>query len=309
MASKLKSVLFSAFKKAYKLLGGTGVKKVPGVLAAKSFLFQLLWPNRSSIVEIQGSKMYVNPEGLPKGFRNTFQAYIVRNGWEELTTEMFKKVVKKGDIVVDLGANIGYFSLLAARLVGSEGKVYAFEPEPRNYSLLLKNMELNGYDNIVPVPKAVSNVSGTIRFFLHSKDTGAHTIYQPLHGEREFKESIEVQAVALDEFFKDKECPINVIKMDIEGAETAALLGMDRIISENENLKMFIEFHPPGIKRSGDSLLGFARRLLEGYHFSVMAIGDYARGKKYLKINTVDELMNFCRGGRTVNLFVEKSGR
>lgn len=309
MTSRLESVLFSAFKKAYRLLGGTGVKKVPGVLAIKSFLFQLLWPNKSSIVEIQGSKMYVNPEGLPKGFKDTFQAYIIRNGWEELTTEMFKKVVKKGDTVVDLGANIGYFSLLAARLVGSEGKVYAFEPEPMNYELLLKNIELNGYDNIVPVPKAVSNVSGTIRFFLHSKDTGAHTIYQPLHGEREFKESIEVQAVTLDEFFKGKEHPIDVIKVDVEGAEVAVLLGMDRIIRQNESLKMFIEFHPPGIRRRGDSSQEFARRLLEGYHFSILAIGDYTMRKEYLKINTVDELMNFCKGGKTVNLFVEKSGR
>jgi FkbM family methyltransferase len=207
---------------------------------------------------------------------------------------------------VDLGANIGYFSLLAARLVGREGKVYAFEPEPRNFGLLLKNIELNGYNNIVAVQKAVSNISGSISLFLHVKDTGAHTIYQPEHAEKEFGECIEVQTVTVDEFFEDKEQRIDVIKMDIEGAEMAALLGMDRVIRENENLKMFIEFHPPGIRRRGDSLEGFARRLLEDYDFSIMAIGDYTMRKEYLKINTVKELVDFCKGGKTVNLFVEK---
>ena len=264
-------------------------------------LSRVLWSS-NPVVEVQGSKMYVNPEGLPKNYIKTFQAYIISGGPEKLTTEMFKNVVKEGDVVLDLGANIGYYSLLAARLVGEKGKVYAFEPEPVNYSLLLKNIELNGYDNIVAVQKAVSNVAGKVRLFLDKKDTGAHTIYQP-DDEREFT---EVESVILDDFFKAKEHPINVIKMDVEGAEMAAFSGMDRIIRESENLKMFVEFYFPGMKRAGNAPREFARRLLEDYHFSILAIGEYTKDRKYLKINKVDELMDLCKGERAANLFLER---
>jgi len=270
-------------------------------LAIYLSLSRVLWSS-NPVVEVQGSKMYVNPEGLPKNYIKTFQAYIISGGPEKLTTEMFKNVVKEGDVVLDLGANVGYYSLLAARLIGEKGKVYAFEPEPVNYSLLLKNIELNGYDNIVAVQKAVSNVAGKVRLFLDKKDTGAHTIYQP-DDEREFT---EVESVILDDFFKDKEHPINVIKMDVEGAEMAAFSGMARIIRESENLKMFVEFYFPGMKRAGNAPREFARRLLEDYHFSILAIGEYTKDRKYLKINNVDELMDLCKGERAANLFLER---
>ena len=174
---ELKSILFSAFQRAYRLVEGTGIGKTPGVWAAYSFLFQHLWTNKS-IIEVQGGKMYVNPDGLPQRYREAFRGYII-SIWEKLTTEKFKEVVREGDVVVDLGANMGYFTLLAARLVGKEGKVYAFEPEPINYSLLVKNVELNGYDNVVTVPKAVSHQSGIVRLFRSDEDIGreqSHTV-------------------------------------------------------------------------------------------------------------------------------------
>lgn len=309
MLSELKPNLFSAFLKVAKFLTGRGIGKIPGVYAIYKFLFQHLW-SYETITEIQGSKMYVNPDNLPKSFRWLFLDYIMFSVREELTTELFEKVVKEGDIVVDLGANIGYYTLLAARLVGKKGKVYAFEPEPINYSLLIKNIELNGYDNIVPVQKAVSNTAGTVRLFLAYKSTEGHAIYQPNNAiyqpNNKKREFVEVESVTLDEFFKDKKCPINVIKMDIEGAEIAAFLGMGRLLRENKNLKLFVEFNPFRIRRSGVSPEDFARMLLEDYGFSILAIGDYTKDKKYLKINNVGELMNLCRGGGNVNLFLEK---
>ena len=300
--SRLKPILFSTFEQAHKLLWGTGIGRIPGVNVVSALLFERLWPDKSPVVEIQGSKMYVDSKGLPKGFRRTLQTYAMRKTWEELTTDLFKEVVKEGNVVVDLGANIGYYSLLAARLVGSKGRVYAFEPEPTNYSLLLKNIELNGYHNIIPVSKAVSNAVGTVRLFLDNQDTGAHTICEP--GKK--GKPIEVESVTLDEFFKDREPRIDVIKMDIEGAEMSALVGMDRILKENNDLRIFVEFYLPGIARSGSSPQEFIRRLLEDYHFSVLAIGEYTKDRKYLKIDKVDELMDFCKGEKTANLFLER---
>lgn len=301
MFSKPKSILFSAFQKACQLVEGTGISKIPGIWAVYCFLFKYLWTNKS-VIEVQGSKMYVNPDQLPERYREAFRGYITTN-WEKLTTEKFKEVIKEGDVVVDLGASIGYFTLLASRLVGREGKVYAFEPEPINYSLLVKNIDLNGYDNVVPVQKAVSHASGVVRLFRSDEDIGNSTIFQYGDG----RESVEVESTTLDEFFKDKEHRVDVIKMDIEGAEMAALLGMDRIIRENKNLKIFSEFYPSLMRAMGYSPEGFARKLTDDYHFSILPIDRLPiRKKKQPRINSVDELMNLLKRGDVVNLFLER---
>ena len=303
MFYKVKSILFPAFQRACKLVEGTGISKILGVWAVYHFLFQHLWTNES-IIEIQGSKMYVNTDSLPNRYGEAVRYYITFRNWERLTTEMFKKVVKEGDVVVDLGAIMGYFTLLAARLVGKEGKVYAFEPAPINHSLLVRNIELNGYDNVVPLQKAVSNVAGTVKLFISDEDIGNNTIYQ-YGDDREF---VEVESVALDEFFKDKEHRVDVIKMDIEGAEMAAILGMDRIIKENKNLKIFAEFYPSLIRAMGYSPEDFVHKLMDDYHLSILPIGPLPRGmRSHPKISSVDELMQLSEREGCVFTFLERT--
>jgi FkbM family methyltransferase len=300
--SRPRAWLASDFQKVTKRLWGTGIGKIPGVYAIHGFLFQLLKPGQS-IIEVRGSKMYVDPKGLPKSYIKTFQALMLSSAWEELTTRLFEEAIKEGNVILDLGANIGYFTLLAARLTGEKGRVYSFEPEPTNYSLLLKNIELNGYDNVVAMQKVVTDIAGKVKLFIDSKDTGAHSIFRPGTS----REYIEVESVVPDEFFKDKEHSIDVVKMDVEGAEASVLKGMERIIKENEKLVIFMEFYPGAIKRAGSSPEEFARKLIEDYRFSVLAIGEYTTDKKYLKINSVDELMKLCKGGKTANLLLKRS--
>ena len=68
--------------------------------------------------------------------------------------------------VVDIGANYGSYTLIASKLVGNDGRVYAFEPEPGNYDILVKNIEMNGYTNVTPIRKAVSNKQGKVRLYV-----------------------------------------------------------------------------------------------------------------------------------------------
>ena len=325
----IKSTLLSGYEKIFQLLQRTGIGRIPGVKGVHHFLYYFLnellwlwprlWPDKK-IIEIQGSKMYVNVHDKDLSMRRTFRAYALRRVHEESTTKLFKKVVKEGDVIVDLGANLGYFTLLAAKLAGKRGKVYSFEPEPRNYNYLLKNIELNGYDNVFAIPKAVSDRSGKVKLYICPYDSGHHTIhryggikaYKPNFIDDK-KDFVEIETVTLDEFFKGTKQPISVIKMDVEGAEMLALSGMDKVVKESENLKMFVEFFPLLIKEMGSSPEEFIRRLLEDYHFSIFIIGhdysmrDCAPDEGYLKINSVDELMNLCKGETDhVNLFLKR---
>ena len=149
--------------------------------------------------------------------------------------------------------------------------------------------------------KAVSDRTGTTRLFINKVAPGDHTIYQSDDG----GESVEIETVTLDDYFKDKRHPVNVIKMDIEGAEMAALLGMERIIRENEHLKIFTEFNPSFINKSGYKAEEYAYRLLEHGGFSAIVIFDYIKNRDYTRVNSVDEIIKLCENLRFVNLFVE----
>lgn len=309
---RARSILISALEKASRLLGSIGVNRLPGTRAVYHFLNELLWlwPTRS-IRQIEGSRMYLNPHER-EPMRTAFRGFIRSCGKERLTTQMFKQVVKDGYTVVDIGANIGYFTLLAGRLVGKKGKVYAFEPEPQNYSVLCQNIALNRYDNVVPLQKAVSNIFGMVRLYLSKTDVGAHTLRRqhahPQFDTSQLGESTEVESVTLDGFLEDKRQPIDVIKMDMEGAEMAALLGMDRVIRENQNLKMFIEFYPSAIREMGYSPEEFIHSLLEKYGFSITVIDELRTTvAQSVKVSSVDEVINLCQDEeRIVNLFLER---
>ena len=304
MASRIKSVLFSGFNKIINLVAGTGLGKIPGARAAYHFIFKTLWPDRN-IIEVEGSKMYVNLKD-ELVLRKTFEAYITTPHWDELTSNIFKEVVKEGDVVLDLGANLGYYSLLASKLVGKQGKVYAFEPEPRNYRLLCQNIELNGYENIVPFQKAVSDQSAKVRLALSNEDSGAHTIREHT-GSDEYQDSVEVEAVKLDEFFADKTRRVNVVKMDVEGSEPKAFVGMERIMSENKDLKIFVEFFPALLQEAGCPAEEFARRLMKDYRFSVTALDDDWKGGRRQKVSSVADLMEFLGDKLIINLFLERN--
>ncbi|MFH1671324.1 MAG: FkbM family methyltransferase [Candidatus Portnoybacteria bacterium] len=315
---RLKLNLFKVLKKIYSFLIGTGIhRKLPFMAPIYDFLFRYFWPY-PEIIEIQGSKMYINVREKDPEMRKTFRTYAFDRIHEESTTNLFKKTIKKGDVVVDLGANIGYFTLLAAKLAGKEGKVYSFEPEPRNYNYLLKNIGLNGYKNILAMQKAVSDRNGTTKLYVCPYDTGHHTINQQegiedyRHGRQGEVTAIDIETVALDDFLKDKENSVNVMKIDVEGAEMLALSGMDRILKENKDIKIFVEFFPLLIRKMGSSPEEFIRRLLEDYHFSIFIIGsEYSMGnseRDYLKINNSEEIMNFCKGEQDhLNLFLERT--
>ena len=206
----------------------------------------------------------------------------IRGTHEPLETEIVKKEIKSGDVVLDIGAHIGYYTLIFANLVGEEGKVFAFEPDPTNFSLLKKNVEINGHKNVELIQQAVSNETGKIRLYL-SSEAHDHKIYDSHDG----RQSIEIEATRLDDYFRDYNGKIDFIKIDVQGAEGRAIQGMLNLLKKNYNVKIVMEFVPVKIKTSGVEPEEFLK-LLTGLSFKLYEIVE--REKK-IKPANIPELL------------------
>lgn len=316
MTHGLRAALFTIFRKTYSNLARTPLRNIPGMSTLSNVLFRSFWM-RGNIIDVQGSKMYINVSDPHPSMRKTFQAYGMNLIHEEATTALFKKIVKPGDVVLDLGANIGYFSLLAARLVGKDGRVFAFEPEPTNFHYLTKNVILNNYTNLFGFQKAVSDKTGKTKLFICLYDSGHHTINQydgieeNAHGRLTEKQWTEIDTVALDEFLEDKTERVDVIKMDVEGADALALAGMRETLMRNQNIKVFAEFFPLLMKKMGSDPYVYAQSLLHDFGFAIFAIGhDYdLRDSKeeLIRITSAKDLFDLLRGdGSHINLYLTR---
>ena len=194
---------------------------------------------------------------------------LLHGTWEPFLTEAFLRLLRPGMVVFCLGAHIGYFTLLAARAVGPAGRVYAFEPAPDSFRLLVQNVELNGYHNVVAVPMAVSNRTGKARLYLHPSNTGDHQ----LHAGDEPRPSLEVDAVRLDDWITDRERAADVIQMDLQGSEMLAVEGMEDLLARSPRLQLFTELWPEGLRRSGRSAEAYLGRL-SGLGFDMHVIDE-----------------------------------
>ena len=171
--------------------------------------------------------------------------------FEKEQTELIKTLVKKGDIILDIGANIGYFTLIFSKLSGTTGKVFSFEPETTNFNVLRKNVEENNFKNIIIEKLAVSNQSGRKKLYL-SEGPGGHRLFESNYCTKDFT---FVDVITLDDYFENKSIieKITLVKIDVEGAELSVLNGMKSILKQNKNLKILLEYYEPFIKESGYS--------------------------------------------------------
>jgi len=131
--------------------------------------------------------------------------------------KVFSKSISEGDVVFDIGAHVGFYTLIASKLVGETGKVYSFEPFPKNISYLKKHIRLNKLDNVKIVDRAVSNKTGEV-FFEAGQNSSTGKIS---------KNGQKIQSIKLDDFIKENIPVPDIIKMDIEGGETETLKGAE----------------------------------------------------------------------------------
>ena len=190
---------------------------------------------------------------------------------EPLTAHLFREHVRPGMTVVDVGAYLGYYTLLGARRTGPTGKVHAFECDPVNHRFLLHNVRLNGLREVVVASaSAVSDEPGSLPFFVRSWDLSGGSLWQGTG----VKAVVKVASTTLDQELAGR--PVDVLKMDIEGGEPRALAGMRTTIAASPNLVMFVECNPHALASSGSSAVQLIERLRE-FRFDVSEIDDKRR--------------------------------
>jgi FkbM family methyltransferase len=162
-------------------------------------------------------------------------------GWERNEQELMVRHVKRGSTAYDLGANHGIHTLLMARLVGSTGRVYAFEPVPENVRQLRESIALNNFSNVVVIEAAVAEQPGTETFGRGGDHSTGHLTGNAGRTGAEF----QVKVVSLDDqVFAQKTGPPDFVKIDVEGAESSVLTGAKRVLETYRPI-LLIALHTP----------------------------------------------------------------
>ncbi len=170
--------------------------------------------------------------------------------------KLFEAEVKAGSVVFDVGANVGFYTLLASVLVGPSGKVFAFEPLPRNIQLLHEHLHLNRITNATIIEKAVSDTNGTASFSDSLENSMGHL---DVSGSR------TVRTITIDNFVSEGNAPPSCIKIDVEGSETFVLAGARSVIEKNRP-KIFLATH--GATQHRDCC-----EFLRGMNYELVTIG------------------------------------
>ena len=183
---------------------------------------------------------------------------------------------KQGDIVIDIGANIGRYTIISSKRVGTKGKVVAIEAHPGNFEILNRNIKLNQLTNIIPLNYAAYSKETKIKLYVPDEESG-YTIYHTLM-ERTGKKFVEVNANTLDYLLQLNEIrqeEVNWIKIDVEGAEFEVLKGATNVLSKSKDIALLIEVHGPDNYRP---LVEF----LSSYNFKIEFEKTYETGDKHI---------------------------
>ena len=285
-------------KKLNQFIWKTGRKILGNNLNSKklSFLEPLAYQISSQIdsetVNVFGNQMILGDKG-PLSMELSIYGI-----WEPIETDFVRNTIKNNEVVLDIGANIGYYTLILAKLVGDGGQVFCFEPEPNNFQKLKKNIEKNKYQNVVCENIAISNKNGEIQLYLSERSIGQHKIY---NSDAVSEKSITVKTSSLDNYFKNNKLreKISFIKIDIEGAEFFVLDGMQTILKNNKKLKILLEFDPNQIKDSGTTSNDLLN-LLNGEGFEFFFVNQKKHEFEKCDVNFL--INNFVRKGKTTNL-------
>ena len=227
---------------------------------------------------------------------------LALGSFEETEVNIFREKLEIGMTVIDIGANIGYYTVIAGKRIGVNGKVFAFEPEENNFSLLSRNISLNKLNNVTVFKVALADKSGEKSLYLDNDNKGHHSLSSQ---KSRTEKRVLVKTDTLDNILEKYGSPkIDLIKMDIEGAEFLALKGMVKTLAINPELILFTEFYPQAIRRLGRSPLQFLKNLVKSGFF----LSEIDENMKcFKKIGDLEMFVsNFPKGESFTNLYATR---
>lgn len=186
------------------------------------------------------------------------------------------RMLRPGDGFADVGANIGFFSVLAGHLVGPAGQVLAFEPDPRNRARLEVNLGANDLRNVTVTDRVAGARPGPVQFYLNRDDTGGSAMWDPglfpgNEASRANPSPMTLFGTTLDAALGERGIIPRVVKIDTEGAEHAVLTGAAGLLGRSAVPYVIAELHAFGLERMGASQQAL-RALMKGFGYDTFAL-------------------------------------
>ena len=205
-------------------------------------------------VEIHGATVVLNPTDPVVSGALHFGVY------EKAETRFFQSACRDGMTFLDVGANLGYYTALAARAVGPNGRVLAVEPDPDSFGYLEQTIAANAVGNVEAFPVAASDAPATLPLYISTDNRGDNRLY----ASGEDRPQVEVAARPLDALLRENKIDtVDLIKIDVQGYEPKVIAGLRETITSSPNLTLLTEFWPQGIDEAGEDANEFLQTLRE----------------------------------------------
>jgi len=256
-------------------------------------IFGIIGP-KYIIYEINGCKYYCNL--LDQG--GVVHYFLKNNHYEPYITKLMSEYTQSTGDVMDVGANIGYFSILCSK--NTNGKVYSMEPEPTNYRDIVENIRLNASNNILPFNLAAGNLNEKINFYVNNKNSGDHRCSKL---DDNLYKVIQVDMKRIDNVLTKEEFDnIRLIKIDVQGYEMKVCEGMAKYLKGSKDLKIISELEPKGMLKVGDEPAQYLQ-FMQDNGFKISIIDEE---KRILIPASIEETISWSRKSQTSNILFEK---
>lgn len=246
------------------------VNRLPGAHALYKLLTRCRYEDGAEVTIARGPLI-----GLTWRHYGVYQAWMAMGLYEPHVAGLIVAELHPGDVFYDVGANAGYFALIAARSVGPTGYVVAMDPHPQNASTVREQLTLNGFGDRSHVEEvAISDRADYAQFVLADVNANSHLVDFVAPHARENGSSTEVRLQTLDAIAERHPHP-TLIKIDIEGAEVAALAGARKLLRQQPQPKWLVSTHSEALKTEVESVLrrhGYTLQSLEGFDQMVVGV-------------------------------------